>query len=84
MRDATPENTKRVEQTQPLQPIEDARFLERAGEPIVGEQARTPIDEVRKGADKALRVVNPTLSGDAATTGDVAVQQGRGVAGLAR
>jgi hypothetical protein len=51
---------------------------------IIGEQASTTADELRKGADNALRVVNPALSGDAATAGDVAAAAGRGVARLAR
>jgi hypothetical protein len=46
--------------------------------------ARTTIVEIRKGADNARRFVNLTLGSAAATEGDVAAAEGRGVAGVVR
>ena len=54
-----------------------------AGEPIVAERPGSGVLEVFMGADNAPRVANLAGRGDAATVGDAAAGEGRGVARVA-
>jgi hypothetical protein len=54
-----------------------------AGEPIVPEWPGSGVRQASKGADNAPRVANLAGRGDAATVGDLAAGEGRGVAGVA-
>jgi hypothetical protein len=51
-----------------------------AGEPVVAEWRGSGVRQVFMGADNARRVANPAGRGAAATVGDVAVGEARGVA----